>query len=183
MITTDRICKKKKQSINWLGVKIASWLNSLIVSGKHFCIPIIQLHVYIYKYMRKHNQLVMKTSITNEYTSLQKYKSLTLYFRKGDVLLCVRDEWRQGQTAVLTQVLLLTIAALLSHLGSGCSTVGPWRPGPLQAGSHFGIPVPTDRRPWAPCLSSFLSPTCSRSSSAYLWHFHLNVKELAGEIN
>ena len=74
--------------------------------------------------MCKHNQLIMATSIMNEYTSLQKYKPLTLYFRKGYVLLCVRDEWRQGQTAILTQVLLLTIAALLSHLGWGCSTVG-----------------------------------------------------------
>ena len=80
----------------------------------------------------------MTTSITNEYTSLQKYRSLT---RKGDVLSCVRDEWRQGQTAILTQVLLLTIAALLSRLGWGCSTMGHSGPSPLQAGSHFGIPV------------------------------------------
>ena len=58
---------------------------------------------------------------TNEYTSLHKYKSLTLYFRKDDVLLCVRDEWGQGQTAILTQVLLLTMAAFLLHLGWGCS--------------------------------------------------------------
>ena len=83
----------------------------------------------------------MMTSITNEYTSLQKYKSLTLYFRKGDVLLCVRDEWRQGQTVILTQVLLLTIAALLSHLGWSCSIVGHSGPSPLQVSSHFGIPV------------------------------------------
>ena len=83
----------------------------------------------------------MTTSITNEYTSLRKYKSLTLYFRKDDVLLCVRDEGRQGQTAILTQVLLLTTAALLSHLGWGCLTVGHSGPSPLQASSHFGIPV------------------------------------------
>ena len=37
------------------------------------------------------------------------------------VLLCERDEWRQGQTVILTQVLFLTIAALFSHLGWGCS--------------------------------------------------------------
>ena len=37
----------------------------------------------VYKHTREHNQLIMTTSITNEYTSL--YKSLTLYFRKGDV--------------------------------------------------------------------------------------------------
>ena len=44
---------------------------------------IIQLHVYIYKYKWEHNQLIMTTSITNEYTSL--HKSLTFYFRRGDV--------------------------------------------------------------------------------------------------
>ena len=37
----------------------------------------------VYKYTWEHNQLIMTTSITNEYISL--YKSLTLYFRKGDV--------------------------------------------------------------------------------------------------
>ena len=105
---------------------------------------------------------------TNKYTSLQKYKSLTLYFRKGDVLLCVRDEWRQGPTAILTQVLLLTIATLLLHLGLGCSTVGHWWSSPLQAGSPFGIPVSTHWRLQAPYLYSFLSPTCFRSSSVYL---------------
>ena len=40
----------------------------------------------------------------------------------------MRDEWKQGRTAVLTQVSLLTIAAFLSHLGSGCSTVDHWGP-------------------------------------------------------
>ena len=83
----------------------------------------------------------MTTSITNEYTSLQKYKSLTFYFRKGDVLLCMRDEWSHGRTAILTHVLLLIIAALLPHLGWGCSTVGHSGPSPLQTSSHFGIPV------------------------------------------
>ena len=39
-------------------------------------------------------------------------------------LWCVRNEWRQGQTAVLTQLLLLTLAALLSYLGRGCTTRG-----------------------------------------------------------
>ena len=74
----------------------------------------------------------MTTSITNEYTSLQKYKSLTLYFRKGDVLLCVRDELETGTHCyILTQVLLATIAAILPHLGWGCSIVGHWGPKPL----------------------------------------------------
>ena len=37
---------------------------------------------------------------------------------------CERSEWRQGQTAILTHVLLSTIAALLSHIGKNCSTWG-----------------------------------------------------------
>ena len=37
----------------------------------------------MYKYTREHNQLKWRLQQTNEYTSL--YKSLTLYFRKGDV--------------------------------------------------------------------------------------------------
>ena len=36
--------------------------------------------------------------------------------------------WRWWQTAILTQVLLRTVAALLPHLGWGCSTVGHWGP-------------------------------------------------------
>ena len=38
----------------------------------------------------------------------------------------VRDEWRQGQTAILTQLLFLTIAALLPYffLARGYSTGG-----------------------------------------------------------
>ena len=39
-------------------------------------------------------------------------------------LWCVRDEWRQGQTSILTQLLLMTIAALLPLLGWNCSTGG-----------------------------------------------------------
>ena len=104
----------------------------------------------------------MTTSITNEYTSLQKYNSLTLYFRKGGVLLCVRDEWRQGQTAILTQVLLLTIAALLSHLGWGCSTVRHWEPQSLQSASWFSR--------WHSCLNW---PTAADTLSIFFLNVHL----------
>ena len=45
--------------------------------------------------------------------------------------------WRQGRTATLTQVPILTIAAFLSHLGLGCSSVGHWRPQSPQSASWF----------------------------------------------
>ena len=45
-------------------------------------------------------------------------------FESVDVLLYVRDKWRRGQTAILIQVLFLTIAAIIPHLGWGCPTVG-----------------------------------------------------------
>ena len=47
--------------------------------------------------------------------------------------------WRQGQTAILTQVLLATIAALLPHLGGSLRAQSPLSAG----GSHFGILSPT----------------------------------------
>ena len=61
----------------------------------------------------------------NERTHFTKICIFYTLFSKGLMfLLCVSDEWRQGQTVILTQVLLLTIVALLLHLGLGCSTGG-----------------------------------------------------------
>ena len=101
---------------------------------------------------------------------LKKYKSITLYFRKGDVLLCVRDEWRQGQAAVLTQVLLLIIAALLPHLDLGCSTGGHW--GPKALNLQLALTLASCFRLYTThpgtCLYYFLTSTCFRYSSAYL---------------
>ena len=82
------------------------FFNLLVVLYSH-----IQLHVY--KYTWEHNQLIKTISISKEYTSL---------FSKRWCLLSVRNEWRQGRTAILTQILHLTIAALLSHLGLVCPT-------------------------------------------------------------
>ena len=57
----------------------------------------------------------------------------------------VRDEWRQGQTAIVTQVLLLTIAALLPHLGLGFLNQGGGAEGrsPQSASWFSGIAVST----------------------------------------
>ena len=66
--------------------------------------------------------------------------------------------WRQGQTAILTQVLLLTIAALLSHLGWGCSTVSHRGPQSTQSTSWFSLWHPVCRP--GTCLYYFLTSTC-----------------------
>ena len=84
-------------------------------------------------------------------TLLYKDISLTLYSRKGWYWLCVRGELETGTDCnILTQV-LLTITALLSHLGWGCSTVGHWGPKALclplaltSASCPQLTPTPTD---------------------------------------
>ena len=94
-------------------------------------------------------------------------------------LWCVRDEWRQGQTAILTQLLLLTIACCVIfknplstslHLGWGCSTRGCCGPQPsggilsLQAGS-LAFLSPTLSTAAGTCQYSFITPTSSASSA------------------
>ena len=111
----------------------------------------------------------------NERTNTLLYKniSLTLYSRKGWCCLRVRGELETGTDCyILTQV-FLTIAALLSHLGWGCSTVrfGLLSSlGPLSAaGSQFGILSPTDSNSnWFKPSVSWLYFCYFRCSSAFL---------------
>ena len=116
----------------------------------------------------------------NEWMNTLLYKniSLTLYSWKGWCLLCVRDEWRQGQTAILTQVLLLTIAALLPHLGLGCSTGGRgcWGPQPsvCKLVLTLAILFPTNSTAAGTCLCSFITPTCFHLST----QMHLLIDSL-----
>ena len=91
--------------------------------------------------MNKQTHFFIKTCISH-----------TLFSKGLMFLWCVRDEWRQGQTPILTQLLLLTIARCVifknplstsQHLGWGCSTGGSLRAVlHLQAGPHSGLPVP-----------------------------------------
>ena len=53
-------------------------------------------------------------------------------------LWCVRDEWRQGQTAILTQFLLTITASWLRLLDQGSLRTTALS---LQAGPHSGLPV------------------------------------------
>ena len=82
----------------------------------------------------------------------KKYISHTLFLKGLMVLWCVRDEWRQGLTAILTQLLLLTIACCVIFKNplstSSASWLGLLNQGSLratalslQAGPHSGLPV------------------------------------------
>ena len=114
----------------------------------------------------------------NERTNTLSYENipLTLYSQKGDVSCVWEVSWRRGQTATYWPKVLLTIAALLPHLGWGGSTVGHWEPRAvsLQADSHAGILSLNWLQlelPQAVCdtwLYNCLTPTCFRCSSAYL---------------
>ena len=95
----------------------------------------------------------------NERTNTLLYKniSLTLYSRKGWCWLCVRGELETGTDCCKLTQDLLTIAALLSHLDWGCSTVGHWGPcGPQSTScSHTGILSPTGSNWPKPSVSWF----------------------------
>ena len=91
---------------------------------------------------------------------------LTLYSRKGckrvDVDYVWEVSWRRGQTATYWPKVLLTIAALISHLGWAAQ---PWVTegySPLSAaGSQFGILSPTDSNcdwNWTDSLKPSVAP-------------------------
>ena len=134
---------------------------------KYCCIA---THNCTYTYTWEHNQLIMTTSITNEYTSLYKYISITLYFRKGDVCCVWKMSGDKGRLLSWPQILLSTMAALLSHLGLGLLNRGSLRAqSPLSgAGSHFGILSPTNSNRLGTWLHYCLTFICFCCSSAYL---------------
>ena len=111
-------------------------------------------------YFCNHNQLIMTTSITNEYTSL--YKSLTFYFRKGNVC-CV---WEMSGDK---DGLLYWPKFFLAHSSTSFTSWlwllnwGSLRGQSLlsAAGSHFGILFPTDSNHLGTWLYYFLTPPAS----------------------
>ena len=66
----------------------------------------------------------------NERTNTLLYKNIISHtlFLKGWCWLCVRDELGDWDRLLYWTQVLLTIAAVLPHLGWGCSTVGHWGP-------------------------------------------------------
>ena len=98
-------------------------------------------------------------------------------------LWCVRDGWRQGQTAILTQLLLLTIThfALLPHLGWGCSTGGRWGPQPsvCKLALILAFLSPTDSTAASICLYAIITPTCFRFFPRLFTQVHLWLTALS----
>ena len=92
-------------------------------------------------------------------------------------LWCVRDGWSQGQTDILTQVRLLTIAALFPHLGFGCSTGGHWgqQPSVCKLVLTLAFLYPTNPTAASTCLYSFITPTCFRFFFRLLTQEHLLI--------
>ena len=92
-----------------------------------------------------------------------------------DILWCVRDEWRQGQTAILTQLLLLTIGALLPHLGWGYSTEGRWEPQPsvCKLALTLAFLSSTNSTAAGTCLYSFITSSCFRFFFRLFTQVHL----------
>ena len=86
-------------------------------------------------------------------------------------LLSVRDEWWQGQTAILSQLLLLTIAA--SQLG--LLNCGRWGPQPLvcKLALTLAFLSPTNSTVAFTCLYSFITPTCYRFFFRLFTQMHL----------
>ena len=102
----------------------------------------------------------------NERTNTLLYKNIISHslFSKGWWLLSVRDELETETDCYFDLAVLLTRAALFSHLGWGCSTVGHWEPQALslQADSLAGIQSPIDsNRPRAPGYIIVLRPPVS----------------------
>ena len=111
----------------------------------------------------------------NERTHFIKiYISHTLF---SMFLGCVRDKWRQGQTAILTQLLLLTIAALLPHLGWNCSTGDRWGPqfSVCKLTLTLAFLSPTNSTATGTCLYSFITPTCFRFFFCSFTQMHLLI--------
>ena len=91
---------------------------------------------------------------------------------------CVWEvSWKRGQTATYRPKVLLTIAALLSHLIWGCSTVGHWGPKALCLPLALTlVSCPQLELTQAVCgtwLYNCLTSTCFRCS--YLPQVHLLI--------
>ena len=106
----------------------------------------------------------MTTSTTNEYTYL--YKSLTLYFRKGDVC-CVREmSWDKDGLLYWPKFLDHSSTSFASWLGLlNRGSLRAAKPSVCKLVLHAGILSPTDSNRLGTWLYYYLTATCFRCSS------------------
>ena len=122
--------------------------------------------------MRKHNHCNDDFNNERIHFFIKIYLS-HLILKKLMLVVCERWVGDSGRTAILTQVHLTTIAALLPHFCLGCSTVGHWGPKP-SVWSWFSLRwhLVSD---WLDLPGTWLyyclMPTCFRCSSAYLYRY------------
>ena len=95
------------------------------------------------------------------YFFIKIYIPHTLFSKGLMCLWCVRDEWRQGQTAILNQLLRLTIACCVVFKSPLSSSFTSWlgllnrdllraTALSLQASPHCGLPVQLTQLPQTP---------------------------------
>ena len=117
------------------------------LSTSHCCIPIVQLDVYIYKYTLICGNIIDRkwtTSITNEYTSLQKYNSHTLFSKGWCSVVCER--WVEtGTKCYIDPSSSLDHSSTSSSSWLGLLNRGSLRAQSPQSSSWFS--------PWDSCLS------------------------------
>ena len=134
------------------------------------------IYIYIYIYICQHIYIYiyiyMLTSM-NERTRFFTKRSLSHIILDVSV---VCERWVEtGTTAILTQVHLLTIAALLLHLGLGCSTGDHRGPQPTVCKLVLTLIFlsPTNSSAAGTCLYSFITPTCFRFFFCLFTQVHL----------
>ena len=115
----------------------------------------------------KHN---IRTSMNERIHLFIKIYLSHFILEKVDVCCVWEMSWRQGQTAILTQI-LLTIAAFLSHLGLGLFNRGSlWAANPSVCKLTLTLASCIQLTRTAPdtWFYYFVTFTCFRCSSAYL---------------
>ena len=114
-------------------------------------------------YSHNHN-IDLRTAMNERTHSFIKiYTSHTLFLKGLMFLWCVRDEWGQGQTAILTQLLLLTIArcGIFKNPLITCSTGGHWGLFSIcKLALSLAFLLPTDSTAAGTCPYSFITRTC-----------------------
>ena len=155
-------------------------LGIFIISDYHYYLSVG--YTMLYSHIHKKSGNIIKDNDelqwTNEYTSLLKYISHTLFSKGLMFLWCVRDRWRQGQTAILTQLLLLIIARCVIFKNplntSSTSWLGLLNRGSLRAVALSGafsvcklvlslaFLSSTNSTATGICLYYFITPTCFR---------------------